>query len=104
MCHDGYDDTILAANALVSTYTVRLQQRETLRNLKIMQKESPEGRDVETSHVEELLQLGTERSLGELSDGPEIRKINKKIDLRITFVLGLIYTISVIDRVNLPVR
>ena len=69
-----------------------------------MQKEFPEGRDVETSHVEELVQLDTVRSLGELSDGPEIRKINKKIDLRITFVLGLIYTISVIDRVNLPVR
>ena len=61
-------------------------------------------RDVETSHVERPIQLDTEETLGPLPEGPEIKAINRKIDLRICLALGVVYTISILDRVNLPVR
>lgn len=36
-------------------------------------------------------------------DDPRLKGIKRKIDLRICLVLGCLYTISLLDRVNLPV-
>lgn len=36
-------------------------------------------------------------------DPKKVKEIKRKIDLRICLVLGVLYTASLIDRVNLPV-
>jgi hypothetical protein len=36
-------------------------------------------------------------------DPRQLKQIKKKIDIRICLVLGVLYTASLIDRVNLPV-
>jgi hypothetical protein len=39
----------------------------------------------------------------ETVDHPRLKSIKRKVDLRICLVLGCLYTISLLDRVNLPV-
>ena len=39
----------------------------------------------------------------ETIDHPRLKSIKKTVDLRICLVLGCLYTISLLDRVNLPV-
>lgn len=43
-----------------------------------------------------------ERDL-DIADPQQVKRIKMKIDLRICLVLGVLYTASLIDRVNLPV-
>lgn len=39
----------------------------------------------------------------EAIDHPHLKRIKRTVDLRICLVLGCLYTISLLDRVNLPV-
>jgi hypothetical protein len=39
----------------------------------------------------------------EAVDDPRLKRIKRTVDLRICLVLGCLYTISLLDRVNLPV-
>lgn len=54
-----------------------------------------------TENAEDVAELGRAESTSAHSS--RIRSIKRKIDYRICLVLGLLYTIAVIDRVNLSV-
>ncbi|KAF1816883.1 retrograde regulation protein 2 [Eremomyces bilateralis CBS 781.70] len=51
---------------------------------------------------EDPLQCETIEDIGAIEDEATVKRINRKIDRRICIVLGVLYTIAVIDRVNLP--
>lgn len=56
--------------------------------------------DSKSQHEGSLSELEGET---ELPDQCQLKQIKRKIDLRICVVLGVIYTASLVDRVNLPV-
>jgi len=39
----------------------------------------------------------------QIMNDPRIKAIKRKIDIRLVLILGLLYTVSVLDRVNVPV-
>lgn len=51
-------------------------------------------------HEESCFELEGE---GDTPDQSQVSRIKRKIDLRICLVLGVLYTTSLVDRVNLPV-
>jgi hypothetical protein len=61
---------------------------------------SLEDMDSKSQHEGSLSELEGET---ELPDQCQLKQIKRKIDLRICVVLGVIYTASLVDRVNLPV-
>jgi hypothetical protein len=65
---------------------------------------------IEIQHDEETMEISLSEEkvfhLGvdaEIVDDARLKAIKKKIDLRICLILGLLYTISLLDRTNLPV-
>lgn len=56
--------------------------------------------DSKSQHEGSLSELEGET---ELPDQFQLKQIKRRIDLRICVVLGVIYTASLVDRVNLPV-
>ena len=68
------------------------------------------GIDVVARHDEERADLefrqekqSSQGSEVETIDHPRLKSIKRTVDLRICLVLGCLYTISLLDRVNLPV-
>lgn len=61
---------------------------------------SEEDMSTKSEHQESLSQLEGEV---DAPDQLQVKRIKKKIDLRICLVLGVMYTASLVDRVNLPV-
>ncbi len=61
---------------------------------------SPKIMAAKSEHQEQL------KDFDEDVDAPDprqVKQIKRQIDIRICFVLGVLYTASLIDRVNLPV-
>lgn len=61
---------------------------------------SVEDMATKSEHEESFSELGEEV---DAADQLQVKQIKKKIDLRICVVLGVMYTASLVDRVNLPV-
>jgi hypothetical protein len=60
--------------------------------------------DIFPDHAEDVADLSrAESTCTSAAYSSKIRSIKRKIDCRICLVLGLLYTIAVIDRVNLSV-
>jgi hypothetical protein len=53
-----------------------------------------------TEHEERLSELEVG---GDVHHAQQVKRIKRKIDVRICLVLGIMYTASLVDRVNLPV-
>ncbi|KIW73639.1 hypothetical protein PV04_01738 [Phialophora macrospora] len=60
---------------------------------------SPKTTAAKSEHQEELSDFDEDV---DTPDPQRLKQIKKKIDIRICFVLGVLYTASLIDRVNLP--
>lgn len=61
------------------------------------------GAGLKPEHDEHLSELGLEDDSIDTADPAFVKAIKKKIDWRICAVLGILYTVSLVDRVNLPV-